>query len=154
MAEDVAALGDADVRLEGDGLSEIFATIPDGTPLIVLGVEGDWVKVEIDGQIGYIYKDSVQGVEFEEPELPEEEKPLPKVTIFSSRRTVVEPGETITLTSKLENFEGYGELSFQWEYDRGNGFESVPGATGESYAFEATIETLSYNWRLAVFCND
>lgn len=146
--------GDADVRLEGDGLSEIIITLPEGTELIVLGVEGDWVKVEVDGQIGYIYKDSVLGVEFEEPELPEGEAPMPKVTIFSSRRTVVTPGETIVLTSKLENFEGYGELSFQWEYDRGNGFESVPGATEDTYSFEASIENLSYDWRLAVSCED
>ena len=135
-------------------MSEIFVTIPDGTPLIVVGVEGDWIVVEIDGQIGYIYRDSVQGVEFEQPELPEGEAPMPKITIFTSRRTVVTPGETIVLTSKLENFEGYGELSFQWEYDRGNGFESVPGATEDSYSFEASIETLSYDWRLAVSCED
>lgn len=139
-------LGDADVRLEADGLSEIFTTLPEGTELVVLGVEGDWIKVEIDGQIGYIYKDGVQGLPAEEDEEAEVEM---KVTIFSSRRTVMTPGETVYLTSKLEGLDGY-ELTFQWQYDRGNGFENVPGATGDSYSFAAEPELLSYDWRLVV----
>lgn len=154
-AEGPVAVGETDVRLEGDGLSEIFATIPDGTALTVLGVEGDWVKVEIDGQIGYIYKDSVLGVEFEEPAAPEvdpadpEAAPAMKVTIFSSRRSVMSEGEPVYLTSKLEGFEGY-EIRYQWECDKGAGFENVEGANDATYSFEATAETLTYDWRLTV----
>lgn len=143
-----AALGAADVRLEPNGMSLIFATVEDGTPLTVLGVEGDWAKVEVDGQVGYIYKDSVKGVAFEENEAPEEEPEL-KVTIFTSRRTVMTPGETIYLTSKLEGFDGY-TVSYQWQYDRGNGFEDIAEATADTYAFAASIETLGYDWRLVV----
>ncbi len=143
----VAAVGDADVRLAGDGLSEIIITVTDGTPLKVLGVEGDWIKVEVNGVVGYIFKDSVQGLEVEEPEQAE-----PKVTIFSSRRAVMVPGEIVYLTSKLENLEGY-QISYQWQCDRGAGFQNVPGATGDSYAFTASTETLAYNWRLMIDFN-
>lgn len=115
-------------------------------------MEGDWVKVDVDGVIGYIYKDSVAGVEFEEPELPEGETPQPKVTIFSSRRSIMAPGERVQLTSKLEGFEIFEgrKILFQWECDKGAGFEPVPGATEDHYEFEATIELLSYDWRLTV----
>jgi hypothetical protein len=150
----VTALGDADVRLEADGLSEIFVTIPDGAELNILAVEGDWVKVEVDGEIGYIYIDSVAGLVLPEPETtpdPEaDEEPEFKVTIFSSRRTVMAPGEIVTLSCKLEGFEGY-TVSYQWQYDRGNGFEDVPEATGETYSFEATVEMLAYDWSLLVY---
>ena len=156
VVEGPAALGDADVRLEANGLSEIFITLTEGTELVVLAVEGDWIKVDIDGQIGYIYKDSVQGLVTEQPELPEdgEEAAEPeeemKVTIFSSRRTVMAPGEIIYLTCKLEGLDDY-KLSFQWQYDRGNGFEDIPGATEDTYAFEASMETLNYDWSLLVY---
>lgn len=156
-AEGPVAVGETDVRLEGDGLSEIFLTIPDGTALTVLAVEGDWVKVEIDGQIGYIYKDSVLGVEFEEPAAPEVDPadpeaaaPARKITIFSSRRSVMSEGEPVYLTSKLEGYEGY-EIRYQWECDKGAGFEYVEGANDATYTFEATAESLCYNWRLTVF---
>ena len=148
----ITARGDADVRVAADGLSEIFATLPDGTALKLLAVEGDWAKVEVDGQIGYIYKDSVSGAEWpqaEPTENPDEENM--KVTIFTSRRTVVEPGETITLTSRLEGFENCEIVVYQWQYDRGNGFEDIPGADADTYAFAADVETLSYDWRLVVY---
>ena len=148
----ITARGDADVRVAADGLSEIFTTLPDGTALKLLAVEGDWAKVEVDGQIGYIYKDSVSGVEWpkaEPTENPDEENM--KVTIFTSRRTVVEPGETITLTSRLEGFENCEIVVYQWQYDRGNGFEDIPGADADTYAFAADVETLSYDWRLVVY---
>lgn len=152
-AEEILALGNADVRIEGDGMSEIFLTIPAGTPLKVLAVEGDWVKVEIDGQIGYIYKDSVQGIEFEEPAQPEGEEaqlPTPKVTIFTSRRSGMSLGEPVYLTSKLENAEGY-EIRYQWQCDKGSGWQDVAGANGDSYSFPASAETFGYSWKLLVY---
>lgn len=148
----ITAKGDADVRVAADGLSEIFATLPDGTVLNLLAVEGDWAKVDVDGQVGYIYKDSVSGVEWPQTEPTEaiDEENM-KVTIFTSRRTVVEPGETITLTSRLEGFENCEIVVYQWQYDRGNGFEDIPGADADTYAFAADVETLSYDWRLVVY---
>lgn len=145
------AVGEADVRLSADGLSYIFATLSEGTVLNVLGVEGDWVVVEVEGQIGYIYRDSVSGVDFEQPDVPADDEPVEqlKVTIFTSRRTVVNPGEEIRLTSKLEGFEDY-TVYYQWQYDRGNGFEDIAGANHSDYSYRASVETLSYDWRLVV----
>lgn len=153
--------GDADIRLAADGLSEIIATIPDGTVVAVTGVEGDWVAVRVDGVTGYIYIDSVLALKDVEGVLPEptptpetapDATPAPnfKVMIFSSRRSVMAPGETVYLTSKLEGFEGY-EIKYQWQCDKGEGFVDVENANEDTYAFEASTETLSYDWRLAVY---
>ena len=72
------------------------------------------------------------------------------MTIFSSRSSVMAMGETVYLTSKLEGFDGY-ETMLQWQCDKGNGFEDVPGANADTYSFSASIETLGYDWRLAVY---
>ncbi len=146
---------DTDMRLEANGMSVIIHTIPVGTAVTVLGIEGDWAKVDADGVIGYIYKDSINEWDQLKPKTDEDEKPgedeCPiKVTIFTSRRAVMEPGETVTLTSKIEGSEGY-EIKLQWQWDRGNGFEDVPGANEDHYSFEASIETLSYSWQLVVY---
>ena len=154
--EPVATNTEASVRLEADGLSEIFATLPEGTEIKVLGIDGDWVMVEIDGQVGYIYKDEIDGIDFEalQPEVPADEEQDPeanmKVTIFTSRRTAMKVGETVYLTSKLEGFDGY-ELKYQWECDKGAGFEPVSGANGDSWSFEASAESLGWYWRLSVY---
>ena len=145
----VTVNADTDVRAAADGLSEILLTIPAGTTVAVLGTEGDWLRVDANGVIGYIYKDSVDAWDGAEPETPDEECPI-AVTIFSSRRAVMEPGETVELTSKIEGSEGY-EIMLQWQCDKGDGFADVPGANGEQFSFEASIETLSYSWRLVVY---
>ena len=151
----------ADVRLEGDGLSEILVTIDAETPVTVIGIEGDWVKIMVDGVVGYVYIDDIESIRDVEGVLPEptpapsaapDQTPAPnfKVTIFSSRRSVMTPGETVTLTCKLEGFEGY-ETYLQWEWDKGDGFEEIEGANGDSYSFAASVETLAYDWRLTVY---
>ena len=138
---------DVDVRASADGLSEILFTLPHGAFVTVLGAEGDWLKIEYEGQVGYVYRTSVFT---DGAEAPEAEKAQPKATIFSSRSAVMEPGETVTLTSRLENADGY-EIRYQWECDRGAGFEAVEGANSDTYAFKADTQTLSYNWRLVVY---
>ena len=142
-------------------MSEILVTIDAETPVTVIGIEGDGVKIMVDGVVGYVYIDDIESIRDVEGVLPEptpapsaapDQTPAPnfKVTIFSSRRSVMTPGETVTLTCKLEGFEGY-ETLLQWECDKGNGFEDIEGANGDSYSFEASIETLSYDWRLTVY---
>ena len=79
---------------------------------------------------GYIHKKDVLGLPEEEPEADEagEAVEIPKkVTIFSSRRTVMTRGETVELTSLLEGFEDCSEILYQWECDNGSGFD--PDAT-------------------------
>ena len=85
---------------------------------------------------------------------PKSQAPAPqrKVTIFTSARLVMSPGEVITLTSVLEGFEDCQEIRYQWECDQGQGFAPVPGATADSWSFESSPESLSWNWRLIVYC--
>ena len=156
-AAPVISLADAAVRIAADGLSDIFATLPEGTVLNVLSIEGDWVlvEIEVDGLVmqGYIHKKDVLGLPEEEPVVGEagEAVEIPKkVTIFSSRTTDVHIGEIIELTSLIEGFEDCEEINYQWECDKGNGFEAVESATAETYTFEATKANLSWRWRLAI----
>ena len=85
----------------------------------------------------------------EEP-VAEEEPVEKKVTIFSSRRTVMNDGEEIYLTSKIEGFDGC-EVIYQWECDQGEGFRNIQDANGDTYMFIASVETLSWKWRLTVY---
>ena len=73
-----------------------------------------------------------------------------KVTIFSSRKETVTNGERIYLTSLLEGFDGL-QVTYQWQADRGNGWENIEGADRDAYSFIATEETILYSWRLLVF---
>jgi len=128
---------DANIRIAADGLSEILETVPAGTELVVIDSIGNWIQVQYGDLIGYIFYRS-------------ENAPAMEVVIFSSRRSVMNPGETITLTSVLYGLEGY-TVRYQWQCDMGDGFVNVEGATGDSYSFAATLEALSYDWRLAVY---
>ena len=61
------------------------------------------------------------------------------------------PGETITLTSLLEGFEDCEKIVYQWECDKGEGFEPVAGANSDTWEYAGTAETLAWNWRLKVY---
>ena len=154
--ESIVLPGAADVRVEADGLSPIFVTLEEGTEVKVIRQDGDWYEVIVGEEIGYIYKDALNlpEEEVEEPVEVEVEEILPevekKVTIFTSRRTVMTLGEPVYLTSKLEGFDGY-EIKLQWMRDSGEGFEPIEGANSETYEFEASAESLSWDWQLMVY---
>ena len=85
----------------------------------------------------------------EEPEKPDDEPEIPdeeNVRILTSFTGVIGYGEQIDLSSEVD-----GEvLSYQWECDKGQGFEKIEGANDPTYSFTATPESLSWNWRLTV----
>ena len=74
-----------------------------------------------------------------------------KVTISSSCPAVIRHGEMITLTGTVDGAEGL-EMHYQWECDRGNGFEPIEGANQAQYSFPADADSLSWVWRLIVTC--
>ncbi len=148
--EVILAKGDTDLRLRNDGLSEIITTVASGTELTVLAVDGDWIRVEAGGVEGWVYKGSAEGLVSEEPEEEKAYKPK-KVTIFTSRRMQMSPGDPITLSSVLEGFEDCAAIKYQWECDKGDGFKPVDGGSGETYTFPASVESLSWGWHLRVF---
>ena len=146
-------VGEVDVRIEPEGLSPIFITLEEGTEIKIIRQVGDWFEVIVGNEIGYIYKDALDTAaeehEVQAEEETEEVVPEMKVTIFTSRRTVMTLGEPVYLTSKLEGFDGY-EIELQWQCDKGEGFEDVEGANADTYEFEASAETLSWGWKLLV----
>jgi len=175
----LAGENEVNVREGADGLAAIFSTLSEGAEVTVVGVKGDWVTVVVDGELGYIFIDDVaeyldleeESVEepVEEPaeesvEEPAEEseaevteeaaaetaKTPKKVTIFTSRRRIMEAGEPVYLTSKLEGFEDCETILYQWYCDKGNGYEPVEDAVADTYTFAASVETLAWGWQLEV----
>lgn len=163
----ITMLDVTDVRIDPDGMSPIFLTLEKDEEVTLIGMEGDWAQIVVGEEIGYIYKDALeaepvaeeaateQAVEESAEETSEETteeavQPEMKVTIFTSRRVVMEEGETVNLTSKIEGFDGY-EVLYQWECDQGSGFQPVEAANAATYAFTANAESLSWGWQLMVY---
>ena len=57
----------------------------------------------------------------------------------------------MTLTSLLEGFEDCAAIKYQWECDKGDGFKPIDGANSDHYSYPATVETMSWSYRLTVF---
>ena len=145
------------VREGADSLAAIYMTLPAGTEVTVLRQDGDWVMVFANEAFGFIYIDDLAGYLDLEEEEEKEEEPVEgiaviekKVTIFTSRRTLMEEGEEIQLTSKLEGFEDCEEIRYVWKVDKGNGFEVVEGENGDTLTYTASLESLNWDWHLTV----
>ena len=163
----ITMLDVTDVRIDPDGMSPIFLTLEKDEEVTMIGMDGDWAQIVVGEEIGYIYKDALEAEpvaeeavteaaaeetskETSEATTEEAVQPEMKVTIFTSRRVVMEEGETVNLTSKIEGFDGY-EVLYQWECDQGNGFQPIEAANADSYSFIASAETLSWSWQLMVY---
>ncbi|QTE69337.1 hypothetical protein JNO48_05405 [Clostridiales bacterium] len=162
------------LREAADGMSPIIADVEKDTEIVVIEVEDDWVKVIVGETEGYIFIEDIRSYLLptddvaeekpieEEPDGTGEEVPAEeeaedptanmKVTIFTSRRKTVRVGEPVTLTSRIEGFDGF-EIRYQWECDKhdGAGFLDVSGACEDSYTFSASAESMSWDWRLSVY---
>ena len=161
------------LREAADGMSPIIADVEKDTEIVVIEVEDDWVKVIVGETEGYIFIEDIRSYllptddvaeekPIEEPDGTGEEVPAEeeaedptanmKVTIFTSRRKTVRVGEPVTLTSRIEGFDGF-EIRYQWECDKhdGAGFLDVSGADEDSYTFSASAESMSWDWRLSVY---
>ncbi len=133
------------VRAAADGMSEIIYTFEEDGTAKVISREGDWLLVEVtDGPTGYIFRGDVLTDEEKDPDADN------KVLIFTSRRIVMPMGAEIKLTSLLEGFEEDQTILYQWECNKGDGFEPIDGATEDSYSYEATVESLTWGFRLIV----
>lgn len=142
---------DVNVREEPDGMSAIFTSLPEGAEVTVVSVEGDWALVIVDGVEGYIFAaDLAAWLETTDGEGSVETAPEMKVTIFTSRRTVMRDGETVVLTSRLEGFEGCENITYQWFCDKGDGYAPVEDGTEATYTYVADAVTLTWSWKLAV----
>ena len=139
------------LREDADGLSSIITDLNDNAEIAIISVDGDWAMVIAEDRIGYIFIDDIRSyLELQTEETEETDKAEMKVTIFSSRRTIMEEGETVYLTSKLEGFEECEEILYIWKVDKGNGFEVIEGANEETYTFAASEESLTWDWHLTV----
>ena len=135
------------IRTDADGMSEITAEVPIDSELQIFERDGDWFLVLCGDIAGYVHITQMPNAE---SLMDEEEKNVRKVNIFTSRKTMVTEGEPIHLTSMIQGFEDCIVIEYQWQYDRGIGWEDVPDATEPTYTYTADAVTLKYNWRLKV----
>ena len=63
----------------------------------------------------------------------------------------MEVGDDIVLTSLLEGFEDCKAIKYQWECNKGEGFEAVEGADSDSYTYTADEDSMGWSFRLVVF---
>ena len=133
------------IRLNPDGLSEIIAEAK-ADEIEVFSVDGDWALVICGDKVGYVYANDLGLIA--DGKVTEK-----KVTIFTSRRSVMEEGETVYLTSVVEGMDGI-DFTYNWQWNRGNGWEDIPGANSDTYEFSADSDTLSYSWRLRIHYDD
>ena len=142
----IAVTAGVNVRAAADGMSEIIYTFEEDSRVTVVSKEGDWLLIEGDGVTGYIFAGDVK-TDDEEKSSEDDGR---KVTIFTSRRIVMPMGSDIELTSLLEGFEESDTITYQWECDKGQGFEPIGGANGDSYTYKASVESLTWDFRLNV----
>ena len=142
----IAVSAGVNVRAAADGMSEIIYTFEEDNRVTVVSKEGDWLLIEGDGVTGYIFAGDVK-IDDEEKSSEDDGR---KVTIFTSRRIVMPMGADIELTSLLEGFEENDIVMYQWECDKGQGFEPIDRATGDSYSYKASIESLTWDFRLNI----
>ena len=137
------------IRISADGMSDIIYTAAEDIYVKVLNADDvDWIQVETkDGIVGFVFHSDIPL----EGKLDEENsEPTAKVLIFTSRRAIMDLGEEIKLTSVLEGMPEDITINYQWECDKGEGFEPVEDGTSDSYSYEATVESLAWSWRLVV----
>ena len=72
------------------------------------------------------------------------------MTIFISKWVSTKPGDSLALFSSLEGFEDCEEIRYVWKVDKGNGFEVVEGANGDTYTYTASAESLNWGWHLTI----
>ena len=138
------------IREEADGLSAVTNSFEEDIEVTVLDITDGWIKIQLeDGTIGYVFAKDIPSEE--EADASKADIADRKVTIFTSRRAVVELGETIEMTSLLEGFLDTDNIAYQWECDKGNGFEPVEGANEATYSYQADVDNLTWDWRLRVY---
>ena len=136
------------IRANADGMSDIIYTPEEDIFVKILERTEDWIKVETkDGITGFVFHDDVQ---LDEESDKEKETKSARVLIFTSRRAIMDLGEEIKLTSIVEGIPEDIALKYQWEVDKGNGFEPAEGGNEDSYTYTASVESLAWSWRLVV----
>lgn len=72
-----------------------------------------------------------------------------RVNIYADMPHALQEGDMITLTGEVIGLENR-EVDLQWQVDDGGTWKDVPGATGLTYSFEATQQSVNLSWRLSV----
>ena len=122
----LSAETDCRLRVTGEGL-RLYRLDADGALAEDLGVAEDGMDMEVT-MAGFVLTAPIE------------------VEVRSSFGGVIRRGGTVTLTAVAH---GPANAVFTWECDRGNGFEVVEGATGDTLTFEATAESLKWLWRVS-----
>ena len=83
----------------------------------------------------------------EEPEKVEEDYTF-DVNIWYETEGKLTYGATVVWKSSVNGVKDGDAVSYQWQVDKGNGWEDIPGATDPEYVMTLSKENAKYNWRL------
>jgi len=87
-----SAEGSLNVRAAASSDSELLAQIPNGASVVVLGTEGNWLLIQYETIVGYVYSEYMEILSpAVEEELPEE--PLPEESLAEQEAMVTLDGE-------------------------------------------------------------
>ena len=147
--------GLVEVHEEADENSRIFAVYENGARLFAVPAEGDWIAVIIQNKTGFVRKESLiapahsQSKETDEDRLYDGKEKIRKAPVSSSLGKAVEKGETICLSVDLGDFADCSEVFVIWEVNSGDGW--VQAAEGQTFEYQASVESLRWNFRARVF---
>ena len=156
--------GKVNIRAAASMDADIIGQLSSNDRVTVLGVEGDWTKVRVDGVVGYVFSSYLRASEPaltpapEETPVPEdvpaEEAPERSATILVGASGAVHYGDSITLTAVLSGYEGVN-YTITWQVrDAGGAWNDISGASGLNYSFELSPESMDDEWRVLVTAED
>ena len=73
------------------------------------------------------------------------------VRLESSAGLIIWEGDTVVLTAVIEDRDENAQYVFEWEVDRGEGWEVISRGTEDSYSYTATAENMGWDWRVTVY---
>ena len=82
------------------------------------------------------------------PSLAPKESEL-MILLCSNHSACMSEGDRITVSATLVGYDDC-TVALQWQYNDGEGWKDAQDGSGLSYSFEATSQTVNYDWRIAV----
>ena len=147
--------GLVEVHEEADENSRIFAVYENGARLFAVPTEEDWIAVIIQNKTGFVRKENLiapahsQSEETDEVRPNDEKEKIRRAPVSTSLGKAVEKGETIRLSVDLGDFADCSEVFVVWEVNSGTGW--IRSGEGQTFEYQASVESLRWNFRARVF---
>ena len=140
--------GTVNIRAAASMDADIIGQLSSNDRVTVLGIEGDWTKIQANGVVGYVYSKYLSLPEPEEQnEVSSAVEQRINITANRDLGSLV-PGDVLTLSAELIGFEGV-DYALNWQVTRDGGdWEDIAGATGTTLTIDITEAHNGCSWRL------